>query len=265
MALREKRNRSDARAMSPQDVLRCACMVVALAAGRRRMRRARSQRAAHRARRMPAAEGRAGGAMRHARRARGSAPPARAEAVDLRRGPAGEHAVAGSRSAVLLAGGPGQAASTLGPFALQLGAIRRTRDIVLIDQRGTGRSSPLDCPGVRARRARGFDTDPVPKARCAQASSRREASMRRNTRRAPGSPTSTTCATRSATAQFNLWGGSYGTRVAQEYLRRHPERVRSVVLDGVAPPSMRISLDVWRTRDAALDGVIAACGHRRRA
>jgi pimeloyl-ACP methyl ester carboxylesterase len=60
-------------------------------------------------------------------------------------------------------------------------------------------------------------------------------------------------------AKVNLWGGSYGTRVAQEYLRRHPERVRSVVLDGVAPPSMRISFDVWRTRDDALDDVIAAC------
>ena len=60
-------------------------------------------------------------------------------------------------------------------------------------------------------------------------------------------------------AGCNLWGGSYGTRVAQEYLRRYPQRVRSVVLDGVAPPSMRISFDVWRTRDDALDGVIAAC------
>jgi pimeloyl-ACP methyl ester carboxylesterase len=59
--------------------------------------------------------------------------------------------------------------------------------------------------------------------------------------------------------QLNLWGGSYGTRVGQVYLRRHPDRVRTVVLDGVAPPSMRISFDVWRTRDDALDGVIAAC------
>jgi pimeloyl-ACP methyl ester carboxylesterase len=59
--------------------------------------------------------------------------------------------------------------------------------------------------------------------------------------------------------QWNIWGGSYGTRVAQEYLRRHPEHVRSVVLDGVAPPSLRISFDVWRTRDDALDAVIAAC------
>src|SRR5262245_21166304 len=46
---------------------------------------------------------------------------------------------------VILAGGPGQAASTLAPFASRLAELRRTRDVVLIDQRGTGRSSPLLC------------------------------------------------------------------------------------------------------------------------
>jgi pimeloyl-ACP methyl ester carboxylesterase len=60
-------------------------------------------------------------------------------------------------------------------------------------------------------------------------------------------------------AKVNLWGGSYGTRVALEYVRRHPDRVRSMVLDGVAPPAMRITLDVWKTRDAALDDIIASC------
>jgi pimeloyl-ACP methyl ester carboxylesterase len=59
--------------------------------------------------------------------------------------------------------------------------------------------------------------------------------------------------------RWNLWGGSYGTRVAQEYLRTHPERVRTMVLDGVAPPGMIVSLDVWRTRQAAVDAVLAAC------
>src|SRR4051794_40955294 len=46
---------------------------------------------------------------------------------------------------VILAGGPGQAASNLAPFASRLTEVRRTRDVVLIDQRGTGRSSPLSC------------------------------------------------------------------------------------------------------------------------
>jgi pimeloyl-ACP methyl ester carboxylesterase len=60
-------------------------------------------------------------------------------------------------------------------------------------------------------------------------------------------------------ARINLWGGSYGTRVAQEYLRRHPDRVRSVVLDGVATPAMRTTLDVWPSREIALNAVFDAC------
>ena len=59
--------------------------------------------------------------------------------------------------------------------------------------------------------------------------------------------------------KINLWGGSYGTRAAQEYLRRHPDRVRSVVLDGVATPAMKSTLDVWPTREAALAAVFDAC------
>ncbi|MFO1313756.1 MAG: alpha/beta hydrolase, partial [Burkholderiales bacterium] len=46
---------------------------------------------------------------------------------------------------LVLAGGPGQAASTLAPFAARLAELRRTRDVVLVDQRGTGRSAPLLC------------------------------------------------------------------------------------------------------------------------
>jgi len=160
---------------------------------------------------------------------------------------------------VLLAGGPGQAASTLGPFALQLSAIRRTRDIVLIDQRGTGRSSPLDCPAFAPDEHAEFDIDPVPKALlCAWQLASIGADAAQYT---TGAWVADLDEMREALGyrQLNLWGGSYGTRVAQEYLRRHPEHVRSVVLDGVAPPSLRISFDVWRTRDDALDGVIAAC------
>jgi pimeloyl-ACP methyl ester carboxylesterase len=60
-------------------------------------------------------------------------------------------------------------------------------------------------------------------------------------------------------AKINLWGGSYGTRAALEYLRRHPDRVRAVVLDGVAPPSMIVNFDVWPSRDRAIDRIIESC------
>lgn len=160
---------------------------------------------------------------------------------------------------VLLAGGPGQAASTLGPFALQLSAIRRTRDIVLIDQRGTGRSSPLDCPAFAPDEHAEFDIDPVPKALlCAWQLAGKGVDASQYTTSAWVADLEDMRAALGY-RQLNLWGGSYGTRVAQEYVRRHPEHVRSIVLDGVAPPSLRISFDVWRTRDDALDNVIAAC------
>jgi len=160
---------------------------------------------------------------------------------------------------LLLAGGPGQPASTLGPFALQLSALRRTRDVVLIDQRGTGRSSRLDCPAFAPDEHAEFDIDPVPKSLlCAWQLAERRVDASQYTTSAFVADIE---AVREALGyrQWNLWGGSYGTRVAQEYVRRHPAQVRSMVLDGVAPPSMRISFDVWRTRDDALDGVIAAC------
>ena len=71
----------------------------------------------------------------------------------------------------ILAGGPGQAASFLGPFAAALTGVRKDRDIVLVDQRGTGRSSPLVCAAFKPDDSleATLELDPVPKAAaCAQ-------------------------------------------------------------------------------------------------
>ncbi len=74
---------------------------------------------------------------------------------------------------LILAGGPGQAASTLAPFASRLNEMRRTRDVVLIDQRGTGRSTPLDCEAFKPRDDDALETDPVPRASaCAERTAR---------------------------------------------------------------------------------------------
>ncbi len=160
---------------------------------------------------------------------------------------------------VILAGGPGQAASSLAPFAARLADIRRTRDIVLIDQRGTGRSSPLLCDAFKPRDDEAFETDPVPRAReCA-------AQLRAQGIDAAQYTTAAWIADLEAMRaalgyeRWNLWGGSYGTRVAQEYVRQHAQRVRTLALDGVAPPGLIITLDVWRTRDAALSSILNAC------
>jgi pimeloyl-ACP methyl ester carboxylesterase len=162
---------------------------------------------------------------------------------------------------LILAGGPGQAASELAAFAARLNEIRRTRDIVLVDQRGTGRSSPLTCEAYSEASFRSalLEVDPLPRAKaCAAELAKAGVDASRYTTAAFVEDLE---AVRSALGvmRWNLWGGSYGTRVALDYLRRHPDRIRTMTLDGVAPPDMMISLDVWTSRERALDALFERC------
>ena len=164
---------------------------------------------------------------------------------------------------VMLPGGPGQSSDALAPLAAALGGVRHNRDIVLVDPRGTGKSAPLRCPALAPRDA--FD-ELAEADRIADVAQRCIGELRASGEADPAQYTTSAVvadidAVRTALGydRINLWGGSYGTRVAQEYLRRYPQHVRSVVLDGVAPPGMRISFDPWLTREAALNAVIAAC------
>jgi pimeloyl-ACP methyl ester carboxylesterase len=59
--------------------------------------------------------------------------------------------------------------------------------------------------------------------------------------------------------RINLYGGSYGTRAALVYLRRHGEHVRTMVLDGVAPMDMRLPLFTARDAQRALDKLLTDC------
>lgn len=164
---------------------------------------------------------------------------------------------------LMLAGGPGQSSDALAPLAGALGGVGRNRDIVLIDQRGTGKSAPLRCPALAPRDA--FD-DLADADAIAEAAQRCIAELRASGDADVAQYTTSAFvadidAVRAALGyeRINLWGGSYGTRVAQEYLRRYPERVRSVILDAAAPPAMNVSLDLWPSREAAVDQVLAAC------
>ncbi len=60
-------------------------------------------------------------------------------------------------------------------------------------------------------------------------------------------------------AKLNLWGGSYGTRVALEYARRHGAHVRTMTLDGAAPATMKLPLSFVTDGEAALKGMLDAC------
>jgi pimeloyl-ACP methyl ester carboxylesterase len=161
----------------------------------------------------------------------------------------------------LLAGGPGQAATeVMGPMLGALERVHRTRDIVLVDQRGTGSSHALRC-----------DLAP-PNATLAQRLSSEtlsEEKFRRCLAAYDADPRMYTTSiamqdldeVREALGydQIDLWGASYGTRAALVYLREHGERVRAAVLDGVAPLSLRLPLYFARDAQRSMDLLFKHC------
>lgn len=160
---------------------------------------------------------------------------------------------------VVIAGGPGQAATSF--YAAAEGAFARVvrkRDIVLVDQRGTGRSAPLTCEGGEDDLY--LETGDV--ERMIDANRECLEGLAHDPRYF-----TTSVAVRDLErvrqalgyAEVNLYGISYGTRVAQHYLRRYPERTRRVVLDGVLPPGVSLAADVALASQAALDALFDRC------
>lgn len=159
----------------------------------------------------------------------------------------------------LIAGGPGMGTADMYTGVAQAFArVGRDRDIVLVDQRGTGRSTPLTCGLSDEVLLEGREADIVAvTARC------------RDTLQAQHDLTqfTTSVAVRDLDAvraalgyeQINLYGVSYGTRVAQHYLRRFPQHTRSVILDGVAPPGLSLGPAIATDAEAALDRILARC------
>jgi len=159
---------------------------------------------------------------------------------------------------VPIAGGPGQASTLFYAATRQaFEKIRRTRDIVLLDQRGTGDSAPMDCA---------VDDSIV------EGQMLREQILegtRACLESLPHDPRyfTTSVAVTDLEAlrvalgyeRFNLYGISYGTRVAQHFARRYPESTRSVILDGVLPPQMALGPAIATEAQNALDRTFARC------
>lgn len=163
-----------------------------------------------------------------------------------------------------IAGGPGQSAIDLaGPVGRMLGRLGRTRDIVLVDQRGTGRSAPLRCdddaPGTSVREQL---EAPLQVQRLRQCLARLQALPWGDLRHyGTGVAMADLDAVRQALGaeRINLVAASYGTRAALEYLRRYPQQLRRVVLDGVVPPDMALPEAAARDAQAAFDALLLAC------
>ncbi len=163
----------------------------------------------------------------------------------------------------LLAGGPGQSAIHAAPGVLPLFArLNNRRDIVFVDQRGTGRSAPLECELPRHRPLSELGDVEHQVADLQACRDRLRALPHGDLRHY-----TTTIAMRDLDAvrqelraeRINVVGVSYGTRAALEYLRQFPHAVRRSVLDGVAPPDMVLQASFSTDNQSALDAMFDAC------
>ena len=167
----------------------------------------------------------------------------------------------------LLAGGPGQSAIGIAPATLALfNRLNNRRDIVYIDQRGTGRSAPLACADTRHEplAAQADPNRPFEQLMACQAALLKLPYI--------GVPAdlglfTTTIAMQDldavrrelGAARINLVGVSYGTRAALEYQRQFPAAVRRSVLDAVAPPDMALPASFSTDGQAAWDALLRDC------
>jgi pimeloyl-ACP methyl ester carboxylesterase len=135
-------------------------------------------------------------------------------------------------------------------------AIRRQRDIVLLDQRGTGQSGRLDCPSLQSA-TETFDADSI---RSATAACLAELTIDPRFYTTSVAVLDLESLRRSlGIARWNLYGVSYGTRVAQHYARRFPDAVRTLTLDGVIPPALALGPDVAINAEDTLQSIVARC------
>lgn len=159
------------------------------------------------------------------------------------------------------AGGPGAFATESARGWAQDRGVRAHRDIVLVDQRGTGGSHRLDCKVPRdPADLQGYLEPPLPVAEVKRCRDELSAS-------ADLTQYTTTIAADDLDEvrawlgydQINIQGASYGTRMAQVYLRQHGDHVRTATLMGVVGMDQLLPLYHARDGKAAIDRVFAAC------
>jgi len=165
---------------------------------------------------------------------------------------------------LFFAGGPGQSAMDLaGPVSRMLARLSNRRDVVLVDQRGTGRSAPLLCDETPPTAPLAEVIDPARQLDKLRACREKlqtlpYGDLRQYTTWIAMQDADAVRAALGAT-KVNVIGGSYGTRAVLEYLRQFPQTVRRAVIDGVAPPDMVMPASFSTDNQTALDAVFAAC------
>ena len=158
-------------------------------------------------------------------------------------------------------GGPG-AAATQSAGAPLMTLFRRTRDVVLIDQRGTGESNPLRCAfhgeGPADMSVAFGEVFPAERVRACRAELEKVADLRLYT-----TPVAAADADEVREAlgyeRVNANGGSYGSTAALAYLRLYPQRVRTASVTSVAPTDFKMALPFARGVEASLERLFADC------
>lgn len=161
---------------------------------------------------------------------------------------------------LVLLGGPGEAASgRVAALGNLHAALNESRDVMLVDQRGTGRSSPLGCvhgsdddlqsyveflPAVAVKACVAALAGTIDPSRYGTADFVEDLEALRGALGIRG---------------WNLHGASYGSRVALEYMARYPRSIRAAILVGVAPAAQPLPASFGNDADRALAMVAADC------
>lgn len=162
---------------------------------------------------------------------------------------------------IYIPGGPGSSATEDAPYlAKGLARIREQRDLLFVDQRGTGGSNPLDCVFFNDEDPQSFlgYFFPLEAVRKCRQELEPKADLKLYT---------TTIAAddldevREALGikRLNLYGASYGTRAALVYLRQHGDHVRTATLFGVSPTNQFMPRIFPQDTERALQGVLGEC------
>ncbi len=158
-------------------------------------------------------------------------------------------------------GGPGSSATEDAPYVAQdLSKLRPSRDLVFVDQRGTGGSNPLNCELFDPKNIHSYlgHWNPPAAVKACRTQLEKVADLKLyvtsiamddldDVRRALGY------------GKINLSGSSYGTRAVMTYVKQHESSVRSVLLHGVSPVDQFMPRDFPQHAQRALDGVLDEC------
>ena len=161
----------------------------------------------------------------------------------------------------IIQGGPGGSSVDLAiNFKAFLDIVRAKRDVIVIDQRGTGRSNKLNCD-IDSNESATNSFDPIITAKLTRDC------IAKLTQHDLGAYTTSVAvqdleALRMAAGyqQLSLYGVSYGTRVAQHYLRRFPQQTRTIIIDGVVDIGLNLAgAEIALRSQNAFDQMVKRC------